>query len=51
MQRTRARFGLLLGALTLVGASAGLATSGASASGEPVEIGSPADGRTIGFSA
>ncbi len=38
MQRTRARFGLLLGALTLVGASAGLATSAASASGEPVEI-------------
>ena len=37
MQRTRARFGLLLGALTLVGASAGLATS-ASASGEQVEI-------------
>ena len=28
MQRTRARFGLLLGALTLVGASAGLATGG-----------------------
>ncbi len=38
MQRTRARFGLLLGALTLVGASAGLATSAASASGEQVEI-------------
>jgi raffinose/stachyose/melibiose transport system substrate-binding protein len=37
MQRTRARLGLLLGALTLVGASAGLATS-ASASGEQVEI-------------
>ena len=38
MQRIRARFGLLLGALTLVGASAGLATSAASASGEQVEI-------------
>ena len=37
MQRTRARFGLLLGALALVGASAGLATS-ASASGDQVEI-------------
>ena len=38
MQRIRARLGLLLGALTLVGASAGLATSAASASGEQVEI-------------
>jgi raffinose/stachyose/melibiose transport system substrate-binding protein len=38
MNRTRARFGLLLGALTLVGASAGLATSAVSASGEQVEI-------------
>ena len=35
MQRTRARFGLLLGALTLVGASAGLGGIGA---GEQVEI-------------
>ena len=39
MQRTPARFGRFLGALTLVGASAGLATtSAASASGEQVEI-------------
>src|SRR5262245_47391362 len=37
MKSTRARSALLLGALSLIGASAGLATS-ASASGEQVEI-------------